>query len=184
MGSENHQTGDGDARSPRRLPWRHRGLAWSVAALSSAVALTVVTMIGASDIACTVDHWQANSHSVFARGGQASATCAAWPAAKRRIDATSALPAGWYWDAGSARVTLHDHAAAVDDALDRFGLHVAPTDPVGVKTAAHSYITAKRGELSALADRTFDYAVASTVMLTRVELNRACGLPDTAAGPA
>lgn len=155
-----------------------------MAALASAVALTVVTMIGASDIACRSDRRQANSHFVSARGGQASATCAAWPAAKRRIDATSALPAGWYWDAGSARVSVRDHATAVADALDRFGLHVAPTDPVGVKTAARSYITAKRGELSALADRTFDNAVASTVMLTRVELNRACGLRDTAAGPA
>jgi hypothetical protein len=95
----------------------------------------------------------------------------------------SALPSGWYWDKTARTSDLRDHAAAVGHALDVFASQVAATDPVPVLTAAHAYITAKRAELKALTARTFDDTVASAVTVARSELNRACGLPDTAPGP-
>ncbi len=155
----------------------------NVATLAAAAAVVAFTAVSTNTIMCSGAHRESTSPLFFSSLGSANTTCAAWPAAKRSIDTASALPPGWYWDTPSGGTNARDHGAVVSHALDLFASHVAATDPAPVTRAAHSYITAKRVELIALAARTFDDTVASRVTLTRAGLNRACGLPDTAAGP-
>ena len=154
----------------------------SVATLAAAGAVVAATATASSEIMCSGNDHRAASQLALASRAAASATCAAWPPAKRDIDAVSALPAGWYWDKTARTSDLRDHAAAVGHALDLFASQVAATDPAPVAAAARTYITAKRAELKALAARTFDDTVASAVTVARFELNRACGLPGKAPG--
>lgn len=154
----------------------------SVATLAAAGAVIAVTATVSSEIMCSGNDHRTTSQLALAARAAASATCAAWPPAKRDIDAVSALPAGWYWDKTARTSELLHHAAAVGHALDLLASQVAATDPAPVATAAHAYITAKRAELEALTARTFDDTVASAVTVARSELNRACGLPDKAPG--
>jgi hypothetical protein len=171
------------------LKRRWRTFAVSVATLATAGAVVAVTAVTNSEIMCRQSHrvtspWTSPGTSLrpLAALGTASATCAAWPPAKHSIDAVSALPAGWYWDTSTRRSEIRDLASAVSHDLDLFDSQIPPTDPAPVATAAHSYITAKRAELSALTARTFDNTVASDVTSARSDLNRACGLPDKATG--
>lgn len=169
---------DGRAMDRARRHWRP--LAVTVATLTAAGVVIAATAAESSEIMCSGNNRWTTSPLALASRAAASATCVAWPPAKRDIDAVSAVPAGWYWDKTTRTYDLRDHAAAVGQALDHFASQVAATDPAPVATAAHTYVTAKRAELKALTDRTFDDTVASAVTVARVKLNRACGLPDKA----
>lgn len=159
---------------------RWHPFAVSVAVLVTAGAVIAFTVVGASAIVCGQRQNRATSPltSSLRTSGVASATCAAWPRAKRSIDAVFVLPAGWYWNRSVARSDVADMAAVVNRDLDRFHSQIATTDPAPIAGAARFYISATHTELSTLTDHTFDDAAAVGVAWARSELNRACGIPS------
>lgn len=166
--------------------WRWRRVVVVSVVLATAAAVVTLTAVNTGKI-LRGDRLYATTAGVIAPGtaglsparAALSATCVAWPSVKRSMDAAaSTLPAGWYWHPSQGKADIVVFAAAVSRDLDLFGAQIAGTDPVEVSLVAHSFISTKRLELSALIARTFNDTVASAVTSARTDLNLACAIPN------
>lgn len=104
---------------------------------------------------------------------QQASTCQAWKQTRLNLLAVPALPDGWAWDTPGIDSTISLQNAAVANALDVFEGQIA-SEPTDVEQAAHQYVTARRAQMQALADRTYTGQVGNTVDTALDRLDQLC----------
>lgn len=100
-------------------------------------------------------------------------TCQAWKQTRLNLLAVPALPDGWMWDTPGIDATIGLQNAAVANALDVFEGQITP-EPADVARAAHQYVTARRAQMQALADRSYTGQVGDTVDTALQQIDQLC----------
>jgi hypothetical protein len=105
----------------------------------------------------------------------AGTTCQAWISTRDTLRAIPALPTGWNFNTPNIDNDIRIQNAPVDRALDLFEPEIA-AEPADVAGAAREYVAARRGQMLALADRTYVPADGAAVDLALDRLNQLCGI--------
>lgn len=108
--------------------------------------------------------------------GDKPTTCRAWAETRLALRAVPPLPDGWSWATPNIDVLVRFQNGPVAFALDRFEPQIAPQPPE-VAQAARDYVTARRNQMAALADRSYVPADGSAVDTALARLNQLCGIP-------
>ncbi len=140
-----------EQRPPRR---------WLPAAIFGAAVVIAAGLIGGALI--LKDH-----------SATKDSTCQAWKQTRLNLLAVPALPNGWAWNTPGIDDTISLQNAAVGNALDVFESQIA-SEPTDVAQAARQYVTARRTQMQALADRTYTGRVGDAVDTALDRLDQAC----------
>jgi hypothetical protein len=105
----------------------------------------------------------------------AGTTCQAWISTRDTLRAIPALPTGWNFNTPNIDNDIRIQNAPVGRALDLFEPEIA-AEPADVAGAAREYVAARRGQMLALADRTYVPADGAAVDLALDRLNQLCGI--------
>ena len=105
----------------------------------------------------------------------AGTTCQAWISTRDTLRAIPALPTGWNFNTPNIDNDIRIQNAPVGRALDLFESEIA-AEPADVAGAAREYVAARRGQMLALADRTYVPADGAAVDLALDRLNQLCGI--------
>jgi hypothetical protein len=105
----------------------------------------------------------------------ARTTCQAWISTRDTLRAIPALPMGWNFNTPNIDNDIRIQNAPVGRALDLFEPEIA-AEPADVAAAAREYVAARRGQMLALADRTYVPADGAAVDLALDRLNELCGI--------
>lgn len=106
-------------------------------------------------------------------GAPQESTCQAWKQTRLNLLAVPALPNGWAWDTPGIDTAISLQNAAVANALDVFEGHIV-SEPSEVAQAARQYVTARRAQMQALADRTYTGEVGNAVDTALDGLDQIC----------
>lgn len=102
-----------------------------------------------------------------------ASTCQAWKQTRLNLLAVPALPNGWAWNTPGIENAIGLQNAAVGNALDVFEGQIL-AEPVDVAQAARQYVTARRSQMQALADRTYTGQVGDVVDTALAHLDELC----------
>ena len=109
------------------------------------------------------------------RTDQAS-TCTSWAQTRLALRAVTPLPDGWNWNTPSIDTLIKFQNGPVGFALEQFEPKIAAR-PADVAQAATEYVAARRRQMGALANRTYQPADGQAVDAALDRLNRLCGIP-------
>lgn len=109
--------------------------------------------------------------------GDAPSTCQAWAETRQTLRSIPSLPQGWDWNTPNIDSSIRNQNTPVATALDLFEPKIAPT-PADVARAAENYVTARRQQMQALADRSYTPADGESVDVALRDLNQLCGVRD------
>lgn len=103
-------------------------------------------------------------------------TCQAWAQTRDALRAVPPLPNGWTWRTPNIDTLIRFQNGPVGYALDRFEPQIKP-EPAEVAQAAREYLTVRRAQMAALADRSYRPADGAAVDAALERLNRLCNIP-------
>lgn len=104
-----------------------------------------------------------------------NSTCKAWRTTVPAIRAIPDLPSGWDWNTPNIDTYIANHNAAVGKVLDLFEPKIAP-EPADVAAASRDYVTARRNEMSLLANHTYRGADGVAGNVAFEQLNQLCNV--------